>query len=64
MIVGKPTKSDKIKGKATLVNLLGYERTVLFAKNLKKKIDQQIKKYGVKSKDLLDSVEFILERKF
>ena len=64
LIVGKPTKSDKIKGKATLVNLLGYEKTILFAKNLKKKIDQQIKKYGVKSKDLLDSVEFILERKF
>ena len=63
-IVGKPTKSDKMKGKATLINLLGYEETLLFTKNLKKKIDQQIKKYGVRTKDLLDSVEFILERKF
>ena len=63
-IVGKPTKSDKKKGKATLVNLLGYEETVNFAKNLKKKIDQQIKKYGNKTNDLLDSIEFILKRKF
>ena len=63
-IVGKPTKSDKKKGKATLVNLLGYEETINFAKNLKKKIDQQIKKYGNKADDLLDSIEFILKRKF
>ena len=63
-IVGKPTKSDMKKGKATLLNLLGYEKTVNFAKNLKKKIDKQIKKYGRKTNDLLDSVEFILERKF
>ena len=63
-IVGKPTKSDKKKGKATLVNLLGYEETINFAINLKKKIDQQIKKYGNKANDLLDSVEFILKRKF
>ena len=64
MIVGKPTGSDKKKGKATLVNLLGYEETINFAKNLKKKIDQKIKKYGTKANDLLDSVQFILERKF
>ena len=63
-IVGKPTRSDEKKGKATLVNLLGYTETINFAKNLKKKIDQQIRKYGTKANDLLDSVEFILKRKF
>ena len=63
-IVGKPTKRDKKKGKATLVNLLGYEKTLNFANNLRKKIDLQIKKYGNRTSDLLDSVEFILERKF
>ena len=63
-IVGKPTKSDMKKGKATLLNLLGYKKTLNFAKNLKKKIDKQIKKYGSKANDLLDSIEFILERKF
>ena len=63
-IVGKPTKRDKKKGKATLVNLLGYSETTNFAKNLKKEIDQQIKKYGNKAGDLIDSVQFILDRKF
>ena len=64
VVVGKPTKSDKKKGKATLVNLLGYGKTLSFAKNLKKKLDQQIKKYGTKASDLLESVEFILKREF
>tara|TARA_B110000438_G_scaffold272354_1_gene290968 strand:- start:2047 stop:2931 length:885 start_codon:yes stop_codon:yes gene_type:complete len=64
MIAGKPTRSDEKKGKATLVNLLGYKETINFAKDLKKKIDQQIKKYGTKANDLLDSVEFIVKRKF
>ncbi len=63
-IVGKPTKSDKKKGKATLVNLLGYSETLNFAKILKKKLDQQIKKYGIKANNLLESVEFILIREF
>ena len=63
-IVGKPTKSDKKKGKATLISLLGYEETLFFAKNLKKKIELQLKEYGVRADDLLDSVAFILERKF
>jgi len=63
-IVGKPTRSDEKKGKATLVNLIGYKDTVNFAKNLKKKIDQKIKKYGPKAHDLLESIEFILNRKF
>ena len=63
-MVGKPTRKDKKKGKATLVNLLGYEETINFAKSLKKKIDKKIKKYGTQADDLLDSVQFILERKF
>jgi len=64
VIAGKPTGSDKKRGKATLINLLGYEETLNFAKNLKKKIDQKIKKHGTKANDLLNSVQFILERKF
>jgi farnesyl diphosphate synthase len=63
-IVGKLTKKDIKKGKATLVNLLGYNECLNFATNVKKKIDQQIKKYGTKADDLLKSVEFILKRKF
>ena len=64
LVVGKPTKSDKKKGKATLINLLGYEKSLSFAKNLKKKLDVKIKKYGRKADDLLESIEFILNREF
>ena len=63
-VVGKPTKIDKIKGKPTLVNLLGYKKTLNFANNLKNKINKKIKNYGIKSNDLIQSVEFILDRKF
>jgi len=63
-VVGKPTRNDKSKGKATLVNLLGYEETLNFAKKLKNKINAKIKKYGYNSRDLLQSVKFILEREF
>jgi farnesyl diphosphate synthase len=63
-IVGKPTGRDKSKGKQTLINLIGYNKTLSLLKNLKKKITTNIKKYGIKSDDLLLSVEFILDRKF
>ena len=63
-VVGKPTGRDKKKGKATIVNLLGYKETLNYAKKLKKKIQQQIKKYGTKSEDLQESMEFILKRNF
>ena len=63
-IVGKPTGRDKNKGKQTLVNLIGYKKTLNLAKNLKEKLSFRIKKYGIKSHDLLQSVEFILNRKF
>ena len=36
-IVGKPTKKDLKKGKATLIKLFGYDKTLIFAKELKKK---------------------------
>ena len=63
-IVGKPTKRDKNKGKPTLVNLLGYKETIKFANKLKNKINRKIKKYGIKSYDLIQSIDFILDRKF
>ena len=63
-IVGKPTRSDERKGKATLVNLFGYDGTLNYARELKKELDNQIKKYGIRSNDLMESVEFILNREF
>ena len=63
-IVGKPTKQDKKKGKPNLVNVIGYKKTLNYAIFLKNKINKKIKKYGIKSENLLQSVEFILSRKF
>ena len=63
-IAGKPTRKDKSKGKQTLIKLLGYKNTLNFVNNLKKKITIKIKKYGIKSIDLQQSVEFLLDRKF
>jgi len=63
-IAGKPTKRDKKKGKPTLVNFFGYKKTLIFANKLKNKININVKKFGSKSQDLLQSVEFILNRKF
>jgi len=63
-VVGKPTKRDQKKGKPTLVNLLGYRATLNFANTLKNNLTKKIKTYGIKSKDLLQSIEFILNRNF
>jgi farnesyl diphosphate synthase len=64
LIAGKTTKRDQKRGKATLISLIGYKETVNFAQNLKNKLKKEIKKYGSKANSLLNSVEFILERKF
>ena len=61
---GKPTKVDEKKGKATLVRLLGYKKTINLAKKIKEALVKKIKKYGNRSNDLIDSVEFILNRNF
>ena len=63
-LVGKPVKKDKKKGKSTLLNLMGENKANLYANNLKKNILRKLKKHGKKAKDLTNTIEFILERKF
>ena len=63
-LVGKPIKKDKKKGKSTLINLIGYENTLRYADNLKKKILLKLKKHGKKANELTDTINFILERNF
>jgi len=60
--VGKSTNKDIERGKATLINLLGYDNALEFAYSLKNKIVNKIKKYGTKSRDLLESLEYIIHR--
>ena len=62
-IAGKKTGKDKIKGKATLISLIGYKNTIKYANNLIIKINNKIKKYGSKSQNLSNTLNYILNRK-
>ena len=59
---GKKTKKDKKKGKATLISLLGYKNTIKYAHKIILKINNKLKKYGSKSKNLSETLEYILNR--
>ena len=63
-LVGKPVKKDNKKGKSTLLKLMGEKKAYLYANNLKRKILRKLKKHGKKAKELIKTIEFILERKF
>jgi len=59
---GKKTGKDKKKGKATLISLLGYKNTIKYANNLILKIKNKLRKYGSKSKQLSETLDYILKR--
>ena len=59
---GKKTKKDNKLGKATLISLLGYEKTVIYGEELRKKIQKKIMKYGQRSKNLSETINYILKR--
>ena len=62
LVAGKKTGKDKIKGKATLISLLGHKNTVKYAKRLILKINYKLKKYGPRSKNLSETLNYILNR--
>ena len=59
---GKKTKKDNKMGKATLISLLGYKKTVIYSEKLRKKIQKKIMKYGQRSKNLSETINYILKR--
>ncbi len=61
-VAGKKTGKDKIKGKATLISLLGHKNTIKYANSIILKINKKIKKYGSRSKNLSKTLEYILNR--
>ena len=63
LTAGKKTGKDKKRGKATLISLLGHKNTINYADKLILKINNKIKKYGSKSKNLSETLEYILNRK-
>ena len=63
LAAGKKTGKDKKKGKATLISLLGPKNTIKYANELISKISYKVKKYGSRSKNLVETLYYILDRK-
>ena len=62
IIAGKKTGKDKKKGKATLISLLGRKNTIKYAKKIIFKINNKLDRYGPKSKNLSETLDYILNR--
>ena len=62
-IAGKKTNKDKKRGKATLINILGYDNTLKYANNLKKNITISLNKLGKNAEDFKKTIDFIFNRK-
>jgi len=60
--VGKKTRKDLKKGKATLISLLGHQNTIKYGNRLKYKIFKKLNYFGKRAEDLRSTVKYILER--
>ena len=58
--VGKKTKKDQGKGKATLISLLGYKKAVKYSDKIQSKIVKNLKKYRLKSSNINETLSYIL----
>jgi geranylgeranyl pyrophosphate synthase len=61
--IGKPTRRDNQKGKATIIRNLGVNKTIEFSYELADGISERLKnRYGTRADSLIDSVYFLLRR--
>lgn len=61
-IAGKKTGKDKKKGKATLISLLGYKNAIKYCDIIILNINKNLKKYGSNSKNIEETLDYILKR--
>ena len=61
-IAGKKTGKDQKKGKATLISLLGHRNAIKYCNKIIFNIKKNLKKYGSKSKDIQETLDYILSR--
>ena len=61
-IAGKKTGKDQKKGKATLISLLGHKNAIKYCDKIIFNINQNLKKYGAKSKNIHETLDYILNR--
>ncbi len=59
---GKKTGKDQKKGKATLISLLGYSNAIKYCDKIIININQNLKKYGSNSKNIKETLNYILNR--
>ena len=59
---GKKTGKDQKKGKATLISLLGHMNAIKYCDKIILKINKSIKKYGSNSKNIEETLNYILNR--
>ena len=59
---GKKTGKDQKKGKATLISLLGYRNAVKYCDKIIFDVDKSLKKYGSNSKNIKETLYYILNR--
>ena len=61
-IAGKKTGKDKKKGKATLISLLGQKNAVKYCNKIIFNVNKDLKKYGPSSKNIKETLDYILNR--
>ena len=61
-IAGKKTGKDQKKGKATLISLLGYMNAIKYCDRIILKINKNLKQYGRNSKNIRETLNYILHR--
>ena len=61
-IAGKKTGKDQKKGKATLINSLGYMNAIKYCDRIILKTNRNLKKYGANSKYIKETLNYILYR--
>ena len=59
---GKKTGKDQKKGKATLINLFGYRNAINYCDKIIIDINKNIKKYGLNTKNIRETLNYILTR--
>ena len=61
-IAGKKTGKDQKKGKATLISLLGQKNAVKYCNKIIFNINKNLTKYGSSSKNIKETLDYILNR--
>jgi farnesyl diphosphate synthase len=61
-VAGKKTGKDQKKGKATLISLLGNENAIKYCDKIIFDINEKLKKYGSNSKNIKETLDYILNR--